>query len=87
VTDKKYDGLTNRLSRERPETRDVVLTFHEIQSVCRMRLPKSAHHPDFWENPSDRLYFRGVKKAVKAAGFYGNLLVGEGKVRFVRTGK
>lgn len=87
MTDKKYGGLTSRLGRERPETVEVVLTFHEIESVCRVRLPKTAQHPDFWNNPTDSQYFRGVKKAVKAAGFCGNLLAGENKVRFVRTEK
>lgn len=82
--DKKYEALTERLNREPLDLAEITMTFQEVERVCRVRLPKTAADADFWENPTNRPYFRGIKKAIKAAGFSATL-VGDAKVRFRRT--
>lgn len=81
----KYEGLTRRLSRERSDVKDVTLTFAEIEKACGSPLPKNAWLPFFWDNPANRPYVSGPKKAVRAAGFRAILLPGQGKVLFTRV--
>jgi hypothetical protein len=80
----KYEGLTRRLARERPHVKEVKLSFAEIERACGTRLPKNAWLPVFWDNPVNRPYVSGPKKAVRAAGFRAIFLAGEGKILFVR---
>jgi hypothetical protein len=80
----KYEGLTTRLNKVRSGEHEVILTLQEIENVCSEPLPSNAWLPTFWENPSNRPYIQGIKKAIRAAGFRAALIPGEGKVRFSR---
>lgn len=83
--DKKYDGLTRRLNRERSSVTEITLSMAEIEKACSEPLPKNAWLPEFWDNPSNRPYVAGVKKAIRSAGFCAVFLPGEGKVLFKRV--
>ena len=75
-----YDGLEHLLSRERAAV--VELSFDEIERAIGRPLPKSANTESFWENPSNRAQFSGIKRAIRNAGFTGSLVDGTARVRF-----
>jgi hypothetical protein len=78
-----YDRLERRLANEKAT--DLELSFDEIEMVLGKPLPKVANRPSFWENPSNREHFSGMKKAIKSAGFLAHLVDGQARVRFVKV--
>lgn len=77
-----YARLERRLARERAT--ELELSFEEIEAALGRPLPKVAYRPSFWENPSNREHFSGMKKAIKSAGFQASLVDGSARVRFVK---
>ncbi|ASY61422.1 hypothetical protein [Sinorhizobium sp. CCBAU 05631] len=78
----KYEGLTQRLARER--LREIILSFLEIETAIGDKLPASAKRPQYWANASKSEQVRGANKAARAAGYRSFLLAGQDRVRFVR---
>ncbi len=78
-----YDRLERRLTREKVS--EVELSFEEIEVVLGRPLPKVAYRQSFWENPSNRDHFSGMKRAIKNAGFQASLVNGSARVRFVKV--
>ncbi len=80
-----YEGLTKRLRRENPRIKELWLTFDQIEALCGRELPKSAWFAEFWENPTNRMQYSGVRKSIREAGFRAILAKGEAKVLFTRV--
>ncbi|WP_432431316.1 DUF7662 domain-containing protein [Neorhizobium galegae] len=80
---RKYAGLTSRLEKE--SLREITLVFAEIEDAIGRPLPRSATRQGFWANRYNRIQYHGMRRAVMDAGFRGELLVDEGKVRFVKV--
>lgn len=77
-----YIKLERRLAREKAS--EIELSFEEIETIIGRPLPKVANRPSYWENPSNREHFSGMKRSIKAAGFQATLVEGKASVRFVR---
>ncbi|MBB2784840.1 UNVERIFIED_ORG: hypothetical protein GGD43_000010 [Rhizobium esperanzae] len=78
----KYEGLTQRLVRERLS--EIILTFKDIEALIGATLPASARRPQFWANANNHEQSRPGNKAAREAGYRSFLLAGYDKVRFVR---
>lgn len=78
----KYDPLARHLRRQ--GSREVTMSFFEVERVLGDMLPKSAGRPEWWANETDPASRHVQCRAWLSVGYRADLLSGD-RVRFVKT--